>query len=104
MRNDRRFNRRDDAPKLVPTGSVNRVLLIGGKKLTLFQSVGLIVIGLVFAGGVGTWLLMTKLEWSTSFFIMAIATALSLWGLVMIVNGVVGFTRTIRATKRSVHK
>jgi hypothetical protein len=43
-----------DLPKLVPAGSLNKALLVGGKNLTLLQSVGLFaVLGL----GIGTAML-----------------------------------------------
>jgi hypothetical protein len=45
------------APRLVPTGSVDKVLLTGRKNLTLFQSVGLAVVGLAFALGIGVLVL-----------------------------------------------
>lgn len=45
-----------DAPRLVPTGNVDDVLLTGksrGRSLTLFQSIGLSIFGLCFVFGVG---------------------------------------------------
>ena len=49
-------NKRRGAPRLVPTGNVDDVLLTGkshGKNLTLFQSIGLAVLGLCVVLGIG---------------------------------------------------
>ena len=49
-------NKRPAAPRLVPTGNVDDVLLTGkshGKNLTLFQSIGLAVLGLCVVLGIG---------------------------------------------------
>ena len=51
-----RRNKRPALPRLVPTGNVDEVLLTGkshGKNLTLFQSVGLAVLGLCVVLGIG---------------------------------------------------
>jgi hypothetical protein len=96
------FDQRGTVPKLIPAGSVDRVLLVGARNLTLFQSVGLIAMGLFFATFFGTffWSLAREHDWSVSFFFLVMTGLLSLWGGVMIVNGIVGVARRIRPTKR----
>src|ERR1700685_2864057 len=63
-----------DPPSLVPTSSFNKVLLVGGKNLTLFQSVGLLVLALV-ALGIGVSLLAVRVFWFAMW-----GSALTLWG------------------------
>ena len=49
-------NRRTTSPRLVPTGNVDEVLLTGkskGKDLTLFQAIGLTILGLGVVLGIG---------------------------------------------------
>jgi hypothetical protein len=97
-----RFSERGTVPKLIPAGSVNRVLLVGGRNLTLFQSVGLIVMGLLFAVGFGTvaWSLARGGDWSGSSFLLFVTGAMGLWGGVMSVNGMIGVARHVSSTKR----
>jgi hypothetical protein len=48
--------KRPDAPRLVPTGNVDEVLLTGkshGKEPSLFQSIGLALLGLRFVISLG---------------------------------------------------
>jgi hypothetical protein len=80
-------NRAKSSPNLVPTGSVNKVLLVGGKNLTLFQSVGLLVFA-VLGLGVGTAMLRIDGVWFVLW-----GFAMSLWGLVMLFNGSRGVIR-----------
>jgi hypothetical protein len=83
-------NRAKTLPRLVPTGSLNKVLLVGGKNLTLLQSVGLLVFG-VLALGTGAVLLRIGELWFVLW-----GFAISLWGLVMLFNGSRGAIRAIR--------
>jgi hypothetical protein len=90
-------------PKLIPAGSVNRILLIGSKNLTMFQSVGLMFIGICVAGGVGGLTFVAEFghgNWnedhSYAFYLLFFASAMILWGLVMFVNGCRGVVRRIR--------
>lgn len=78
-------------PKLVPAGSVNRVLLLGGKNLTVFQSVGLLFIG-VCVGAIGGSLLVEFRHFDAIYLLLA-GTLLFLWGLLMIFNGARGIVR-----------
>lgn len=90
-----RFDERGNVPKLIPTGSVDRVLLLGGRNLTLFQSVGLSVISLLCAAGFGTffWSLARERDWSGSLFLLLGTGVMGLWGGVMTVNGILGIAR-----------
>ena len=78
--------------KLLPAGSVNRVLLLGGKNLTVFQSVGLLFIGVCVAAIGGSFLLVAFHDLDAIYFLLA-GTLLFLWGLVMIFNAVRGIVR-----------
>jgi hypothetical protein len=93
----------DRPPKLLPAGSVNRVFLIGGKNLTMFQSVGLMFIGICVAGGVGGLILVGEFgfragakDHTDAVYLLLFAGAMILWGVVMFVNGVRGVARRIR--------
>jgi len=97
--------RHGDVPRLVPRGSVDKVLLIGGKTLTLFQSVGLAVVGLCFALGIGVPIILNEfyLEsqiarygYHRSLPIMVFGSVMILWGTVMAFNGLLGIARRIR--------
>jgi hypothetical protein len=97
--------RHGDAPRLVPTGSVDKVLLTGGKNLTLFQSVGLAVIGVGFALGIGVPLLLNEFylesKWARygyhrSLPFMVLGGGMILWGAVMVLNGLLGIARRIQ--------
>ena len=88
----------EDAPKLVPAGSVNRVLLLGGKNLTRCQSIGLTLIGLCLGiGGVAVASMFgfEAGDMSYAFYLQFFACAMALWGLVMIVNGILGIARRL---------
>jgi len=85
------------------------VLLIGGKNLTLFQSVGLAVVGLGFALGIGVPLLLNEfyLEsqiarygYHRSLPVMVLGVAMILWGAVMIFNGLLGVARRLQRRNR----
>jgi len=97
-------------PRLAPTGSVDRVFLIGGKNLTPFQSVGLAVVGLCFALGVGVPLLvnesylesqLARFGYHRSLAVMVFGSVMILWGGVMIPNGLLGISRRIWKRNRS---
>ena len=102
---DRRKHREaSHPPKLVPTGSFDKVLLTGGKNLTLFQSVALVITALAVAFGVGVPIVLHEfyLEsqlgrygYSRSWLSMLLATAFILWAAVMLINGLLGVTRQI---------
>jgi hypothetical protein len=89
LENERRANRQSLPPKLVPTGSVDRVLLVGGKSLTLFQSIGVLVFA-VLSLGIGVPMLRIGGVWFDLW-----GFAMSLWGLVMLFNGCKGIIRAI---------
>jgi hypothetical protein len=99
---DERQHGLDRPPKLLPAGSVNRVLLSGAKNLTIFQSVGLMFIGVV-AGGVGGRVLVGEFgfgagasDHADAVYLLLFAGAMTLWGVVMFVNGARGVARRIR--------
>jgi len=87
QQSDRSQHGLEGPPKLLPTGSVDRVLLIGGKNLTMFQSIGLLFIGLcVVSLGLVGWV-----EFGfhgDAVYLLLFAAAVTLWGAVMIVNGI----------------
>jgi hypothetical protein len=100
---DERQHGLDRPPKLLPAGSVNRVLLIGAKNLTIFQSVGLMFIGVCVAGGVGGLILVGEFgfgaranDHADAVYLLLFAGAMILWGVVMFVNGARGVARRIR--------
>jgi hypothetical protein len=98
----------DDAepsPKLVPTGSFDKVLLTGGKNLTLFQSIALIITGFGVALGAGVPIIVneTYLEsqlgrygYHRSLSSMIVGSMFILWGAAMLFNGLLGIARRIR--------
>jgi hypothetical protein len=99
---DERQHGLDRPPKLLPAGSVNRVLLIGAKNLTIFQSVGLMFIGVV-AGGVGGLFLVGEFGFGAAanghtdaVYLLLFAGVMILWGVVMLVNGARGVAGRIR--------
>jgi hypothetical protein len=107
MKNNKaRFNERENVPKLIPTGSLNKVLLVGGKNLTLFQSLWLIVFGLLVAIGFGISFVSLAKEgdWSGSIYLLLLFGAMTFWGNVMIVNGVLGIAARLHASKHSVRE
>ncbi len=76
----------ESPPKLLPTGSVDRILLVGGKNLTMFQSIGLLFFGLCFVSAG----LICGVEFGfkgDAVYLLLFAAAITLWGAVMIVNG-----------------
>jgi len=107
---DRRNRQRPwKAPRLVPTGSFDKVLLTGGKNLTLFQSVALAVTGLAIAVGVGVPIFvhesylesqLGRYGYHRSLSDTVIASAFVLWGVVMIFNGLLGIARRLWTRNR----
>ncbi len=81
---------RGSPPRLVPTGSLDKVLLTGGKNLSVFQSVGLLVFAVL---GLGVGILLVRVD--GVWFVMW-GCALSLWGLVMLFNGSKALIRAIQ--------
>jgi hypothetical protein len=88
---------------------VDKVLLTGGKNLTLFQSVGLVMIGFGVALGIGVPILvnesylvsrLARFGYQGSLSDRLVATAFLLWGVVMIFNGFLGIARRIRNKSR----
>jgi hypothetical protein len=96
----------ENTPKLVPAGSVNRVLLLGGKNLTMFQSAFLAGIGLCVAAGTGSFLVTQfasdPIDHLDSIDLLLLEGGLFVWGLVMLVNGARGMLRRMR-TQRARH-
>ncbi len=89
-----------DTKHLVPTGSVDEVLLTGstgGKNLTLFQSVGLIVTGLGVGLGVGASAIASALNREPTFHRnygqLFTGGVFGLWGAAMVVYGVMGVVK-----------
>jgi hypothetical protein len=87
-------------PKLLPVGSVNRVLLLGGKNLTMFQSFGLMFIGVCVAGTGGSFLVgefrSGAGEHLDAIYFLLAFSLLFTWGLIMFFNGVRGVVRRLR--------
>jgi len=77
----------------IPTGSMDKVLLTGGKNLTLLQSLGLLALGIV-ASVTGVSLFSTTDIWFALW-----GSAMSLWGLVMLFNGSKSVVRVIQRRK-----
>jgi hypothetical protein len=102
---DKGQHRAGGTSKFQPTGSFDRVLLRGGKNLTMFQSVGLAIFGLCVALGVGVPVLVNEFSWESTFGRMGyryrdfsslfFGIATILWGLAMITNGLLGIARRI---------
>jgi hypothetical protein len=91
-------------PRLIPTGSFDKVLLTGGKNLTLFQSVALVVTGLGVALGAGVPILvhesylesqLGRFGYHRSLPSIVLGGAFILWGAVMSFNGLLGIARRI---------
>jgi len=101
MREEPRRPTRGLGTRLVPAGSVNRVLMVGGKNLTTFQSLGLTLIGLCVAGGIGAPILVSEHlfgkegDHSEVFLLLLGAALIVLWGIAMVVNGLRGVVRNI---------
>jgi hypothetical protein len=98
------------APRLVRTGSFDRVLLTGGKNLTLFQSVALVVTGLGVALGAGVPILvhesylelqLGRFGYHRSLLSIVLGCAFILWGAVMFFNGLLGIARRIWKRNRA---
>ena len=69
--------------------------MVGGKNLTMLQSVGLILIGLCF--GVGGAAMVAAFGFaSDALYLQLFALGLALWGVVMIVHGILGVLRRLR--------
>ena len=92
-------------PKIVPTGSFDKVLLTGGKNLTHFQSWALIVTGLGVALGVGVPIIVMDRYWESQLgrygysgnsTQKVIGGLVILWGAIMIINGSLGLVRRLR--------
>jgi hypothetical protein len=106
---DNRHREASKAPKsLVPTGSVDEVLftgLAGGKSLTLFQSLGLMIIGIAVAIGVGALIIAGELHleatFDRDFGQLFVGGALVLWGLTMLVFGSVGVVKIVWKRRRT---
>lgn len=77
-------------PRLVPTGSVDKILLRSGKNLSLFQCAGVLVFG-VSALVLGLVMLRDGELWFALW-----GSVMSLWGLVALFNGSKGIVRLIR--------
>jgi len=95
-------------PKLLPAGAFNRVLLLGGKNLSAFQSFGLMFIGVCVAG-LGASFFVTEFRSGAGagagdhfyaiYFLIA-AALLVVCGVVMFFNGVRGVVRRLRLKQR----
>jgi len=91
----------DHPPKLLLAGSVNRVLLLGGKKLSMFQSFGLMFVG-VCVVGIGTSFFVVEFrsgggDHLNAIYFLIFAALLIVWGLVMCFNGVRGILKRLRS-------
>lgn len=93
-------NTREKPPKLIPTGSLNKVLLIGGKNLSVFQCIGLIFIG-ICAVGIGSPLVLDELraEDHGDFYLPLLGFGAITWGVMMIANGISGIIRKLRKAR-----
>ena len=94
---------------LVPTGSVDEVLLTGstgGKSLTLIQSVGLMITGIGVALGVGAIIIAGEINLEATFDRdygqLIVGGAFLLWGLVMLVFGLVGVLKIISRRRQTI--
>lgn len=92
-----RANTREPVPKLIPTGSLNKVLLIGGKNLSVFQRIGLIFIG-ICASGIGGSLVINEFRTADhlDFYLLLLGVGMITWGVMMIANGISGIIRKLR--------
>ena len=106
----RRWTKSDRPPRLVPTGSVDDVLLTGknkGKDLTLFQSIGLAVWGLLVLLGMGVPFLVPVFgKWSVrgkagDRSSIELGILMCLLGGAWIVMGLMGAAKAAKAKKRS---
>ena len=90
-------------PRLVPTASFDKVLLIGGKNLSSFQSLCLVITGVCVGLGIGVPIILNEryLQSQLGRFgyhgspSVVVGSLFILWGGVMIFNGLVGFARRI---------
>jgi hypothetical protein len=108
LKRDERRHRFEKSPKLVPVGSLDRVLLIGGKDLTMFQSIGLVFFGLWVAAGIGAPVLMVEFgsesgsgDHRGTLYLILVAGAMVIWGSVMLFNGLRGIVRNVRRRHNS---
>ena len=91
---------------LVPTGSVDEVMLTGstrGQSLTLFQSVGLMITGLGVALGVGAISIASEFHlektFNRNFGQLFGGGVFVLWGVAMIAFGILGVLKIVRKRK-----
>jgi len=108
-------NKRRDAPRLVPTGNVDDVLLTGkghGKDLTRFQAIGLAVFGLCLVLGVGVPSIVFEsalqsdfekigIPYSKDFSAILFGSLMCLLGGAWIAMGLFGLYKVVRRGKRS---
>jgi hypothetical protein len=107
QQDERSRNSLKASKRLVPTGSVDEVLFTGstgGKSLTLFQSVGLIIAGLGVALGVGAMLIAGEIRLEATFDRdygqLFVGGAFLLWGLAMLIFGLVSVFKIIARRKQ----
>ena|SRR5215469_25718 len=81
----------------VSLGSIDRVVLTGGSNLTRFQCLGLIVIGLCVAVGIGVPLILGEISLESTFGrqwpALALGASFILLGLLIVSNGVRGLLK-----------
>ena len=94
--------------RLVPTGLIDEVLFTGstgGKSLTVFQSIGLMITGLGVGLGFGALLIVIELHEESTFernyVFLFIGGAFLLWGVAMLVFGIVGAAKIVRRRRRA---
>jgi hypothetical protein len=83
--------------------TIDRVLFLGGDDLTLFQSVGLVCVGLAVLLFVVFPITIYEFQLASEYRGLAgpyIAVAMSLWALAMIFNGAVGIQRNFSKSKK----
>ena len=80
------------ARRFISLGSIDRVVLTGGPNLTLFQCIGLVVIGLCVALGVGVPLIVGEIHLESTFGRqpagLVLGASFVLLGLLIVSNGV----------------
>jgi hypothetical protein len=86
-------------PEKIP---LDHILFRGGTDLTMFQSIGLVVIGLAFIIFVGLPIFIYQYirPEQRDFRGMFVCGGVTIWGLVMIVNGVIAIRRRLTKTDR----
>jgi hypothetical protein len=109
IRDRRNHHDAQKPPRLVPTGSFDKVLLTGGKNLTTFQSVALIITGFGVALGAGVPIIVMEHHWESEFARYGysgnsadkiVGSVIILWGIFMIFNGSRGIVRQILKRSR----